>query len=382
MWRFLSVLILVAVPVWGANIFVDPNNPEGFATISEAVQEADEGDVIFVAEGFYSEQITIDKNLSLIGAGAELTTISFAQAGNTIDMTADVDTTTHIDGFSITAKGGIGIAIADGGSATILNCTFSRCAQQGVSLSSSESIVRLNLFTGNQGGALYAYLDQGSVITNNTFKENASGAGDGWQGWLGTVFFRNEATRTVFANNLLKGNTATGAIHCWGSSPTIKNNVIVENADRGIIIMSATSGATAAPLISSNIIADNNIGIHLTDGTPVITYNDVYNSASGDYNGASDDVGGISKDPKFTDTRREDYSLMEGSPCIDTGMPGAANSDPDDTRNDMGMFGGPFANLWDPPYIGPVVTNLEVNPSRVQQGGTINVRASGTTVRE
>lgn len=380
MWRFLSVLILIAIPAWSANIFVDPNNPEGFATIGEAIQEADEGDVIFVAEGFYPEKIEIDKNLHLIGVGAELTILSYAQSGNAIDITADADTTTLIEGFTITGKGGVGIAIADGGSATIRSCVLTHCGAEGIQLSNSASIIQLNQFIGNQTGALYLYQDQGSVITNNIFKDAVAGRYDNYQGWYGTVLIREQASNTLFANNLLKGNNNTqwGTVYCLSSNPTIKNNVIVENLGHGVLL-----AGNAAPLITSNIIMDNTgYGIYMNSSTPVITYNNVYNNTSEDYFQVAPDIGDISKDPRFTDLRNDDYSLSEGSPSIDTGTPGAASSDLDGTRNDMGMFGGPFARFWEAPYTGPVITSLEATPSRVQQGATITVRASGTTVRE
>ena len=90
----------------------------------------------------------------------------------------------------------------------------------------------------------------------------------------------------------------------------------------------------------------------------------------------------IDEDPEFVDPNKDDYHLQEGSPSIDTGLPGAAHVDPDGSRNDMGMFGGPWAAFWVEPYTGPVVTSVEVTPSTVQQGGTITIRATGTTVRE
>jgi len=62
--RRLFVFLLLAAPVWGETLFVDVNNPEGFTTIGEAINRADEGDEIIISEGFYAEQLTIEKNIS------------------------------------------------------------------------------------------------------------------------------------------------------------------------------------------------------------------------------------------------------------------------------------------------------------------------------
>ena len=43
----------------------------------------------------------------------------------------------------------------------------------------------------------------------------------------------------------------------------------------------------------------------------------------------------------FSDT---DYHLLPSSPCIDTGNPDPVYNDHDGTRNDMGIYGGPYAS--------------------------------------
>jgi Right handed beta helix region len=49
--------------------------PNDFDTIQEAIESADEGDVIKVLPGTYIEQITISKNITIIGSGAKSTII-------------------------------------------------------------------------------------------------------------------------------------------------------------------------------------------------------------------------------------------------------------------------------------------------------------------
>ena len=387
MRRILALLLFIAVPALGENLFVDPNNPEGFATIAEAVKRADEGDVIFISEGFYAEHVSIEKNISLIGEGADLVILTYAQAGNTIDISAANDTTTVIEGLTITAKGGWGIGIAAAGSATIRNCTIARCSAGAIYMTGgSQSIVRLNQLVENNTGAIYTAGDAGSIISNNIIKDNAGNASQDSWAVGGTLFLVNAAQNTIIANNLIGGNGANGgAIHCWGAAPTIKNNVIVGSAGNGIYLNSTGVNVVAAPIITSNIIVDN-AGYGINDwqanSSEVVTYNNVFNNTSGDYYQTASDIGDIDDDPEFVNPGKDDYHLQEGSPCIDTGLTGAANVDPDGSRNDMGIYGGPLAALWIEPYNGPVVTGVEVNPASVQQGGTITIRATGTTVRE
>jgi parallel beta-helix repeat protein len=382
MRRILALLLFIAVPALGDNLFVDVNNPEGYATIAEAVKRADDGDAIFISEGFYSETISLEKNVSLIGEGADKVLLSYAQAGNAINIGANVDTSAHIEGMTITAKGGVGIDCTSGGSITVLNCVLSRSGQQGINLHGSASVIRNNQIIENTNGSLYAQNDQGSIISNNVIMGNLGGPQDSWR-IPGCLFLRDQGANTVVANNLIKGNNGNG-IMLWGSSATLKNNVSVENTGGGIYFH-GLNVQLSAPLITSNIVANNqSFGLYTrSNATPVITYNCVFDNVGGDYgDGVSQDVGGIEDDPEFVNPSKGDYHLQEGSPCIDTGLTGAAHVDPDGSRNDMGMYGGPLASLWIEPYNGPVVTGVEVNPASVQQGGTITIRATGTTVRE
>ncbi|MCK5241859.1 hypothetical protein KAR34_05345, partial [bacterium] len=52
--------------------------------------------------------------------------------------------------------------------------------------------------------------------------------------------------------------------------------------------------------------------------------------------------GNISSDPLFINETARNYHLNSGSPANDAGNPDSAYNDPDDTRNDMGAFGGPL----------------------------------------
>lgn len=101
--------------------------------------------------------------------------------------------------------------------------------------------------------------------------------------------------------------------------------------------------------VVNNIIANNTqtgIFYYAYAGDGEILYNDVWDNSYRNYHDNNTGTtfvphpgtGEISTDPSFADT---DYYLAEDSPCIDTGHPGPHYNDPDDTRNDMGAYGGP-----------------------------------------
>jgi hypothetical protein len=83
-----------------------------------------------------------------------------------------------------------------------------------------------------------------------------------------------------------------------------------------------------------------------------------------------------------------DWTLADGSPCIDTGNPGAEYNDTDGSANDMGAYGGPNGMI--PTSIGDEVTEVAVvnslrnypNPFNPVTNIAFNVNVSGNVVIE
>jgi hypothetical protein len=83
-------------------------------------------------------------------------------------------------------------------------------------------------------------------------------------------------------------------------------------------------------------------------------------------------------DPKFVDNNG-DYCLQPGSPCIEAGNPSPVDQNPDGTRNDSGVYGGPGSAAFRCNSAGlPVVTNLSATPHDVVKGDTFTLTGVGT----
>src|SRR5262249_41563163 len=116
-------------------------------------------------------------------------------------------------------------------------------------------------------------------------------------------------------SNLMVGNRADtwsgGAIGCYQSSPTIRNNTLCANT-------AAISGGAlfshdqSAPILLSTILWQNTAS----------TYDEIFGDASvssSDVQGGWFGPGNIDSDPRFVDVSQSDYSLRQDSPCIDIG---------------------------------------------------------------
>jgi parallel beta-helix repeat protein len=153
---------------------------------------------------------------------------------------------------------------------------------------------------------------------------------------------------------------------------SIRNCVIRTNSAQGIYIYSSPG---MYQLLCGNIVDSNtSYGLNIMNpGGVMREYNCYYGNKGG--NPGSLGTGEIILLPKFVDPIHGDYHLQSDSPCLDSGKPGLGSLDCDGTRNDMGVYGGPYAHCGP----GPVVTQLQLVPATVVKGETFKIQAKGVT---
>ena len=297
---------------WNDYLFV----PGQYATIQAAIDAAEEGDVVLVADGTYTGYNNRDidfygKAITVMSVnGPEMTVIDCEDNGRGFCFESGESVGSRLEGFTVKNgsdyKGG-GIRCYES-SPTITNCTITgNTADYGGGIYctySSPSITNCAI-TGNTasgtnkvGGGLYCFSSD-PVITNCAITENAAEDGSG--------------------------------IFCSFSDPVITNCTITENtAENGGGIFCSFSAPIITNCILWNDVPDE-MSFDYSD--PTVTYSDI----EGGWSGLGE--GNIDIDPLFIDPETGDYSLQIDSPCIDAGDVYSA-LDPDGSRNDMGVFGG------------------------------------------
>jgi len=151
----------------------------------------------------------------------------------------------------------------------------------------------------------------------------------------------------TLTNCTISGNTASyygGGIHSYNDalgytytgSTTLKNCTVSGNAanNGGGIYNSSFMSATLTNCIFWSNTATNGPQVSNNSGTTTVRYSDIQDGIP---EGVIDGGGNISADPLFVDAANGDFSLSEGSPCIDAGDPDSP-PDPDETRVDMGVL--------------------------------------------
>lgn len=364
-------------------------------SIQEAINTAVDGDTVSVRPGTYRECITFrGKAISLVAdtEGGAVKIDGNGTCAPVVSFTSGEGPDTVLDGFTVTGgytkNYGGGIAII-GTDPTIVDTTVSgNIAMNGGGLYIRDSIptlVRVSV-TGNTanmyGGGIFAttaYADfSDSVFSANTA---ASAGGAGWIEKSSTTSFHNvlvtgnvaglgggfyvDGSSPGFNNVIFTRNTAAydgGGLYLKGGQPSINNSVFVNNtAGEGGGGMYLTGSSTTSPVIFNTVLVYNhqdNVYISTYSGTPspVIMYSDLYNPPdwSFNHNLSSLDPSNLTVEPGFlsygSDGLPSDYHLALSSPLINVGMPMDVYPypvDPDDSRSDMGIYGGRNGDDWD-----------------------------------
>ena len=174
------------------------------------------------------------------------------------------------------------------------------------------------------GGGVYA---SGNAVLRNNFIVGNVAPGEG-----GGVFVTGNArlyNNIIFSNI---GNPVGGIMISYATGEII-NNTIVGDSTGGVAVVNSSVK------FLNNIISEHDLFdllIHESASQSIVAYCR-FKEAS-----LTDTLGNISANPLFIDSNNEDFQLHPDSPCVDAGHPGDEFTDRDGSRNDMGVFGGPY----------------------------------------
>ncbi len=286
----------------GKTLYVGGDGPGNYSKIQDAIQDANDGDTIFVFNGRYIENVNVYKSINLIGEDNRQTIIERDQPGATVKITTGF---VNISNFNITRSnddiGGVTIigikqpvSISNNvlyynnhgvytsscnQNVTIENNTIDCCKRdwaRGVYCSSGSPIIQYNnisrcwwgiTFSGNSKGwainnTIFDNVYYGIMtftaeprIANNTIFDNLEGIDSG------------SGDKSLIENNLIYGNSRYGIKALY--HPTISNNIIIWNGNYGIECIEGT----AADIINNTIAYNGRNGIRSYKSSPTIIDN-------------------------------------------------------------------------------------------------------------
>ncbi|KPJ49015.1 hypothetical protein AMJ40_06450 [candidate division TA06 bacterium DG_26] len=202
-------------------------------------------------------------------------------------------------------SGGGGIRCGLGSSLSLTDCIIraNTVADEGGGIhcqfnSASLTNVVISENTAYHGGAIYFGPMSAANLTNVTLGENSAHFGGG-------IYSESRATPSL-VNATITGNTAGqsgGGVYCAdSSSPSLSNCVLWNDTPEEI-----------------------HFDHRYRSNTITIYYSDIQGDSAGIVTNDNGTVywleGNIDADPLFADTTNADFSLTQGSPCIDAGTP-------------------------------------------------------------
>lgn len=361
---------------------VDPQHP--CETITFALTQAEDGDTIYVADGVYSESITLDKNVDLAGNGYKSTIIQATPGQRVLTITGSAETATQfrptISGFTFMEGRaddfcGGGLKITNASPTIRENRIQDNFAPNGGGLClhhSAETIVSGNIFVDNRagggganiGGGLYVLSSDNVRLTQNILRRNQA------ENYGGGLYIR--ASQNVVADaNLVSGNHSGlgGGLFVEKSSLQFDNNMVAQNTNAphhaddgmGLVLRSgstiaarhntlvghgegiavSSSGKSSASL-TNTIIADFSVGISNTADSQAIVDGVLWHDNQRDTDGVVAIDHPVTGAPAFRDPAGDDYHITCQSAAHDSGVPSELRTDFDgenrlrDVASDLG----------------------------------------------
>ena len=220
-------------------------------------------------------------------------------------------------------------------------------------LNSSLNLEDVVFYQNQAVGSGGAVMVSGGFLTasGNQFIGNTSGGSGGG-------VYCNETELAITNSHFLSNESGIlgGGIGAMSASGKIENCLFQQNT-------SGTSGglmvvASGDFQVRNNIVMDNQGGGMLAVGELMVAdYNNVVGNLPSNYDNSDAGAHDISLDPLFVNAG--DFGLAQYSPCVDAGQDDAGCLDPDGSRADMGLLGGPAADFVAPAMVtGAALTQL------------------------
>lgn len=195
--------------------------PEDFQTIQFAINNASSGDTVLVANGTFDEHLTINKSITLIGAGSNSTILNGTTAGTAIQITADNVT---IKGFGI-RHFYAGIIINQSENIYIAEDQITQTWTKGATyiINSKNITLNRNTITNNDSPGISMFKTNTTKFFHNTISHNA-GVG---------IYFEN-CTDFTATDNQIESNGGDAICTAYAYNLYITMNTFTLNDYRGI----------------------------------------------------------------------------------------------------------------------------------------------------
>lgn len=232
--------------------------PDDYSSIQDAINAASDGGTVFVRNGTYSENVIVNKTVSLIGQDNRRAIIDGRGAGHVVKITADNVTLTGftaVNSMWYPPYSGIHLDNVQGSKVRgnrILN------SYRGLWLRNScRNIVQDNVIS-DISESLAFWLDEShdNLILSNAILNCSSG------------IYISHSNNNRIQNNHVSNHTYYGVTLAYSNGTTINSNVFSSKAEWNGISLYFSNNST----ITRNYVSQNTRGLKLTDAHRNVVY--------------------------------------------------------------------------------------------------------------
>ncbi|MDT7041066.1 pectinesterase family protein [Candidatus Nitronereus thalassa] len=294
----------------GATWVVALDGTGQFISIQEAIDQAHNGDTIFIKAGNYSEDVTVHskEGLKIVGEGwkkvfiAGLNRVGTLHIGKWPYGATDVE----ISGMSIQQHGGLGIGIFNGAGVMLRDIHVN-----GLIFVQQVQRVRIeHCIVGGSETTGMAFADSDAILVGNIIHDNDHGVSVG--GTSKVEMKNNVITRSLFEAILVADK---------GQASIVQNTLV--NNGGGVKFQDESFGD-----IRGNIISDSKVGVAYSSTANVTrSYNAFHNNGAHDQisetaptsSSGNSQHNALYVSPHFVAPDRGDFRLQTDSPLLNVG---------------------------------------------------------------
>jgi len=234
----------------GTWLYVGGSGPGNYTKIQDAIDDANYGDTVFVYAGIYYENITIYREITVLGENKDSTIIDGYETDDVVYITRNG---IHFSGFTVrngSLFGGAGIMVLPyDGSVEITNVHVTDNAIGVVLKSGTGTLLHDTVINNNTETGVYVHSYR-SEILNNTITNNRL---------FGIVLLAEEVDDTIIKQNVISGSRDGIWISDFYETSNIEitNNVIMNSSNYGVKL------GTIDSKIQGNCFCNNSIAVTL-----------------------------------------------------------------------------------------------------------------------
>ena len=209
----------------GDTLYVGGSGPNNYTTIQSAIDDASNGDTVFVYDDSspYIENISVDRSINLIGEDKNTTIIDGYRNNDVVSINANY---VNIIGFTIKNSTIVEIPVMNGA---------------GIKIYSNNNKIHGNILVDNQNGIYATRSSFNDISSNDIINNSFSGI------WFDWYCYNNS-----ISENYLKLNEGSGIFFHYSNNNFIFNNSILSNKWSGIRLNYACNNILSVNIISMN----------------------------------------------------------------------------------------------------------------------------------